>query len=133
MHLHAAFADTRVAALWRAAWLQTATDVHYESSESAKMILKRVIGLVFAGALAFSAMAGEIVVRIAPPRMVVERRGHPPSRNHVWIQGYHNWDGQKYVWTAGRWEQPPRAHAKWVAHHWVHRNGGYVLVEGHWQ
>ena len=57
------------------------------------MVLKRVIGLVFAGALAFSAMAGEIVVRIAPPRMVIERRGPPPSRNHVWIQGYHNWDG----------------------------------------
>ena len=41
------------------------------------MVLKRVIGLVFAGALAFSAMAGEIVVRIAPPHMVIERRGPP--------------------------------------------------------
>ena len=41
------------------------------------MVLKRVIGLVFAGALAFSAMAGEIVVRIAPPRMVIEKRGPP--------------------------------------------------------
>jgi hypothetical protein len=96
------------------------------------MILKRVIGLVFAGALAFSAMAGEIVVRIAPPRMVIERRGPRPSRNHVWIQGYHNWDGGHYVWVQGRWEQPPRMRAHWVAHHWVHRNGGYVLVEGHW-
>ena len=96
------------------------------------MILKRAIGLVFAGALAFSAMAGEIVVRIAPPRMVIERRSPRPSRNHVWIQGYHNWDGEHYAWGQGRWEQPPRAHARWVAHHWVHRNGGYVLVEGHW-
>ena len=96
------------------------------------MVLKRVIGLVFAGALAFSAVAADVVVRIAPPRMVVERRGPPPSRNHVWISGYHNWDGQRYVWVQGRWEQPPRPHAHWVAHHWVHRNGGYVLVEGHW-
>jgi hypothetical protein len=96
------------------------------------MVFKRVIGLVFAGALAFSAVAADIVVRIAPPRMLVERRGPPPSPNHVWISGYHNWDGQKYVWVQGRWELPPRAHAKWVAHHWVHRNGGYVLVEGHW-
>jgi hypothetical protein len=96
------------------------------------MVFKRVIGLVFAGALAFSAGAADIVVHIAPPRMVVERRSPPPSPNHVWIQGYHNWDGQKYVWVQGRWEQPPRAHARWVAHHWVHRNGGYVLVDGRW-
>jgi hypothetical protein len=97
------------------------------------MVLKRLIGLVFAGALAFSAVAADIVIKLAPPKIVVEKRGPRPSPNHVWVQGYHNWDGQKYVWTAGRWEQPPRAHAKWVAHRWVHRNGGYVLVEGHWQ
>ena len=96
------------------------------------MILKRAIGLVFAGALAFSAMAGEIVIRLAPPRMVVEKRSPRPSRNHVWVQGYQNWDGDHYAWTQGRWEQPPRAHAKWVAHHYVRRNGGYVMVEGHW-
>ena len=39
------------------------------------MILKRLIGLVFAGALAFSAAAAEIVVRIAPPRMSWSRGG----------------------------------------------------------
>jgi hypothetical protein len=97
------------------------------------MVAKRLIGLVFAGALAFSAAAAEVVVRVTPPRMVVERRGPRPSPNHVWISGYHNWDGQRYVWTSGRWEQPPRAHARWVAHRWVHRNGGYVLVEGQWR
>src|ERR1019366_6938601 len=68
----------------------------------AKMILKRVIGLVFAGALALCAMPGEIVVRIAPPRMVTGGRGPGRSRNHVWVQGYHNWDGNHYVWTQGR-------------------------------
>jgi hypothetical protein len=97
------------------------------------MVLKRVIGLVFAGALAFSAVAADIVVRISPPRIVVEKRGHPPNRNDVWIQGYQNWNGEHYVWTPGRWEQPPRPHARWVAHRWVHRNHGYVLIEGHWR
>jgi hypothetical protein len=96
------------------------------------MILKRVIGLVFAGGLAFSALAADVVVRIAPPRVHVERRPPAPSRNHVWVSGYQRWDGNAYNWTPGRWEQPPRAHARWVAHRWVHRNGGYVLVEGHW-
>ena len=72
------------------------------------MVMKRLIGFVFAGALAFSALAAEIVVKVAPPKIVVENRGTRPSPRHVWIQGYHNWDGQKYVWTAGRWEVPPQ-------------------------
>ena len=97
------------------------------------MVIKRLIGFVFAGALAFSAVAADIVIKVAPPKIMVEKRGARPSPNHVWVQGYHNWDGQKYVWTAGRWEQPPQGRSKWVAHRWVHKNGGYVMVEGHWQ
>jgi hypothetical protein len=97
------------------------------------MVLKRLIGLVFAGALAVTSAAAEVVVSLAPPRVIVEHRGHPPSRNHVWIQGYHNWDGQHYVWVQGRWEEPPRLHAHWVAHRWVHHHGGWVLVEGYWR
>ena len=97
------------------------------------MVLKRLIGLVFAGGLIFSAAAADVVVRIAPPRLVVESRGPRPSPTHVWISGYHRWDGNAYVWTAGRWEQPPHPGNRWVAHRWVHRNGGYVMVEGHWR
>lgn len=97
------------------------------------MISKRLIGLVFAGAMVFSAAAADVVVRIAPPRIVVEKRGPPPSRTHVWISGYQRWDGNAYGWAPGRWEQPPRPGARWVAHRWSHRRGGYVLVEGRWR
>jgi hypothetical protein len=97
------------------------------------MALKRLVGLVFAGALAFSAVAADVVVRVAPPRAVIERRGPAPGRNHVWIEGYHRWDGNTHVWIPGRWEQPPRPRARWVAHRWVRRGGGWVFVEGHWR
>ena len=97
------------------------------------MFPRRLIGFVFAGALTFSAAAGEVLVRVAPPVAVVETRGVAPGPGYVWIDGYHRWDGNAYAWNAGRWEQPPRPHARWVAHHWVHRNGGYVLVEGRWR
>jgi hypothetical protein len=96
------------------------------------MLRNRLIGAVFAVALAFSASAEEVIVRVGPPHDLVERRGPPPSRRHIWIAGYHRWDGRAYAWVPGRWELPPRAHAHWVKHHWVHRRGGYVLVEGHW-
>jgi hypothetical protein len=97
------------------------------------MFLKRLMGLVFVGALAFSATAADIVVRIRPPHVVIERRGARPSRNHVWVSGYHRWDGNAYAWNQGRWEQPPRPRAHWVAHHWTHQRDGWVLVEGHWR
>lgn len=97
------------------------------------MLSKRLIGLVFAAGLVFSAAAAEIVVRVAPPRDLVETRIVAPGPGHVWVNGYHRWDGNAYVWNAGRWEMPPRPHARWVAHRWVHRRGGYVLVEGHWR
>jgi len=51
------------------------------------MVMKRLIGLMFAGALAFSAMAAEIVVKLAPPKIVVEKRSARPSPQHVWVQG----------------------------------------------
>jgi hypothetical protein len=97
------------------------------------MILKRLIGVVFAGALAFSAAAADVVIRIAPPRLQNQKRGRPPGRGYAWVQGYHNWDGRGYGWVPGRWEQPPRPRAHWVAHHWTHQRGGWVLVEGHWR
>src|ERR1035438_5830086 len=66
------------------------------------MVLKRLMGLFFAGALAFSAMASDIVIRLAPPRAVIERRSPRPSRNHVWVSGYQRWDGNAYSLNQGR-------------------------------
>jgi hypothetical protein len=80
-----------------------------------------------------SAYAEDVVVKTRPPRAVVEHRGERPSPDHVWIGGYHRWDGNAYVWTPGRWEAPPRPHAVWVAPRWEHRSGGYVFVEGRWK
>lgn len=96
-------------------------------------MFKRVIALVFASALVLSAFGSEFVVRIAPPRAVIEHPDPRPSSSHVWISGYHRYENDAYVWTPGRWEQPPRPHARWVAHRWRHNKDGWVLVEGHWR
>ena len=80
-----------------------------------------------------AAQAADIVVKVAPPRAVVEHREARPSKNHVWVAGYHRWDGKGYVWEKGRWEVPPKPHATWVAPQWHHRKDGYVFAEGHWR
>ncbi len=95
---------------------------------------KTFLAALFGVALSLgSAEAAEVVVRVAPPAAVVEERGVAPSPNHVWIAGYHRWDGNAYVWVPGRWDTPPRPHARWVAGRWVHRHGGYVFVDGRWR
>lgn len=88
--------------------------------------------------LAFSSLslavsAQEVIIRVAPPRVVVEHPGPPPERGFVWIAGYHRWDRDHYVWVPGRWDRPPREGAVWVPHHWVHRGDHWVLIEGHWR
>lgn len=97
------------------------------------MFRNRLIGVVFASLLASGAFAQEVVVRVAPPHPLAERRVRAPGPGYVWIAGYHRWDGRAYVWVPGRWELPPRPHARWIAARWAHRHGGWVLIEGHWR
>jgi YXWGXW repeat-containing protein len=94
-----------------------------------KTALAVLLGLILLPA----ASNAQVVVRIGPPAPVVEHYGPPPHEGWVWQPGYHYWDGNRYVWRAGVWAEPPRRHAVWVPHHWVHRHGGWVLVEGHWR
>lgn len=98
------------------------------------MVLKRLIGLVFAGGLVFSAAAADVSIRIAPPRVVVQTRDRSPGPGYMWVQGYQNWDGNRHQWVPGRWERPPRRGARWQNHRWNRqRDGGWVLVEGRWR
>lgn len=80
-----------------------------------------------------AASFGQVVIRVGPPAPIVEHPGPRPYAGAVWVSGYHRWDGARYVWTPGRWDRPPRPRARWVPAHYVHRHGGWILVEGHWR
>ena len=77
----------------------------------------------------------QVVVRIGPPARPHERIPPPPSehRDWAWHAGYHRWDGNRYVWVPGAYEQPPRPHARWVEGRWVRRGGGWVWIDGRWR
>src|SRR5579863_1809748 len=98
-------------------------------------VKKTILALLLALSLAPAALMAQVgvVVRVAPPAPIVEHYGPPPHPGWVWISGYHNWNGHRYVWVRGHWVRPPRPDAVWVAHHWEQRNGGWVLIEGHWR
>ncbi|HEY1160137.1 MAG TPA: hypothetical protein VGE83_05870 [Terracidiphilus sp.] len=94
-----------------------------------KIALAVLLALVLAPAASFA----QVVIRIGPPAPIVEHPGPPPERGFVWISGYHQYQGDHYVWVPGHYERPPHPGAHWVAHRWVHRHGEWVLVEGHWR
>jgi hypothetical protein len=61
--------------------------------------MKRLLGaLIFAGIVTTlapsAAQAGaRVYVRVGPPTAIVEVRTAAPSPHHVWVAGYHRWDG----------------------------------------
>jgi hypothetical protein len=101
--------------------------------EDSILVKKIALALLLAFTLIPAASFAQVVLRIGPPPPVYERRGPPPGEGYVWQPGYHRYDGDHYAWTPGHYEQPPHRGQRWVAHHWVHRHGQYVLIQGHWQ
>jgi hypothetical protein len=95
---------------------------------------QKLAAILLAGTLyAATASAAEVFVRVGPPppvRMGIV--GVAPSPNHVWVNGYQEWVGRRYVWHDGYWAPRPYPRAIWVEHRWVPRRGGYVFVPGHW-
>jgi hypothetical protein len=74
-----------------------------------------------------------VIVREAPPQPVVERRPSRPSPGHIWIDGYWDWNGRRYVWEPGHWAIPPHEHAVWVAPRYEKDEKGYRYTPGRWQ
>jgi hypothetical protein len=62
----------------------------------------------------------------------IERRPAAPSAAYIWIDGYWNWDNQRYSWEAGRYVLPPQADVVWVAPRYDHDAQGYRYTPGTW-
>jgi len=94
---------------------------------------KLFIALAGASALTASTAWSQVVVRIGPPRVIVERPIPRPGPQYVWLPGYYRWAGARYVWVPGRYEVPPRPGVIWVAPRWVRRDGSWIFVPGFWR
>jgi hypothetical protein len=96
--------------------------------------MKRILPLfALAAALSPAVAMAQVVIRVAPPAVVVERPVPSPGPRYVWVGGYHRWTGVRYVWVPGHYVIPPRPGVVWVAPRWVARGGGWVFVAGYWR
>ncbi|MGD1147856.1 MAG: hypothetical protein ABR961_07905 [Thermoanaerobaculaceae bacterium] len=97
--------------------------------------MRRLAALVMATAVGVAVFGG-CVVRLAvpgpPPGPIVELRGVAPGPAFVWIDGYWAWHS-RWVWMAGSWVVPPRAHAVWVPGRWYRHTSGWRWAPGFWR
>jgi len=93
-----------------------------------KLILSALMG----SALFLAPVHAEVVVHAKPPHAITEHPPASPGAGYMWVSGYQQWDGSKFVWQPGHWEKPPKEHAVWMGAHWEKTPEGYVFINGWW-
>jgi len=99
--------------------------------------------MILAGALAgcsllTSACASQAYVayRVPPPPgvpMVLGPAGYAPGPGYVWVDGFWDLRGSRWVWAPGRWAYPPHARAVWVRSYWEPHGSSWRFHSGHWR
>ena len=81
-----------------------------------------------------STVSTTIIAPTPPPAPRVETPPPPPGPRMVWTPGHWSWERDKatYVWMGGKYMEPPREHAAWVAGRWMQRPNGWIWEEGRW-
>ena len=102
------------------------------------MNIKRVI---LAGALLASSMltacapSGYVAYRVSapPPPLAVGAVGYAPGPGFVWVDGFWDLHGSRWVWVSGRWRRPPRHGGVWVRSYWEPRGRSWHFHRGYWR
>lgn len=94
---------------------------------------RALLQAILISGLSLAAANAQVYVRVGPPpppREVVTVR---PGPQYVWVQGYQQWNGRRYVWVPGRWVVPPRRYRNWKPGRWEQTRRGYIWRDGRWR
>lgn len=117
--------------------LQTAFE-KVEEIEAMQQIIKKIAMVaLLSGALTGCAGGGYVAYRAPvpppPPPGAYVARGYAPGPGYVWVDGYYDWGGSRYVWVPGAWRRPPRPRAYWAPGHFAEHGRRHVWVRGGWR
>ena len=81
---------------------------------------------------AYAEVNVSIEIGVPPPPILVEPIP-PPRVGFIWAPGYWLWNGNKHVWTKGRWVEARPGYV-WVPERWEHRgNNRHHFHPGRWE
>jgi len=83
------------------------------------------------------------------PANKLEYRGESPGQQFAWIEGYWNWEKDKWVWHKGRYTKviqdrppinnhdfmstPPSHRHTWIPGRWIMEEGDWSWSKGHYK
>ncbi len=68
-----------------------------------------------------------------PPPLAVGAVGYAPGPGVVWVDGFWDLHGSRWVWVSGEWRRPPRARAVWVRSYWEPHGRSWRFHRGYWR
>jgi hypothetical protein len=83
-----------------------------------------------AATLASAPALADVVVRFGPPPPRTEVVPAMPG-GWVWVPGYWNWNGHRYIWVRGHREHARRGY-HWVEPRWHEDHGHWRQERGRW-
>ena len=75
---------------------------------------------------------GPVPIEEEPPPPQQEEIPPLPYEDAVWVYGYWNWSGVRYVWVPGRYMRRPAPGYYWYPGGYVRRGNRYIYVHGRW-
>ncbi len=77
---------------------------------------------------------GYVAYRVpAPPAPRIGVAGYAPGPGYVWVDGFWDLRGSRWVWAPGEWRRPPHQHAVWVRSRWEPRGNSWRFHRGYWR
>lgn len=90
-----------------------------------------LLGLLLAPAVGAQV---SVVIKLAPPPLLVYAQPQVPGDDYIWTPGYWSWSDEQgaYFWVPGTWVLAPYKGFLWTPGYWAFERVGYRWHAGYW-